>query len=346
MSELERPAAQYFSWQQPQRSRLQRQIDEDRLPHAILLTGVSDIGKKGFAFALGSQLLCKHPDAGLACDSCAACHLLRAGSHPDLRIVRPEESKLIVVGQIRDLIDWASKTAQQGGAKVAILYPAEKMNVQSANALLKCLEEPGARSFFILVTDQPGRLLPTIRSRCQKIEFPVPQKEEAIRWLQANAEPGADISLLLALALGAPLKVVNQYDVEFLARRSEIASSIEQIIRGERSALVATTKMLNRTDPVEVYDVLYSIFSDALRIRVVGSDKSIINNDICNIVNVISNNFEVSVLFAIIDMMSDCRRTITGSSNLNPQLLLESLLIKLLESSANWHSGAAGGSGV
>lgn len=335
MSELELPEAQFFPWQLPQRIRLLKQIDENRLPHALLLTGVPDIGKKAFAFALASQLLCKHPDAGQACNSCAACRLLRAGSHPDLRIVRPEESKLIVVGQIRDLIDWARQTSQQGGAKVAILYPAEKMNVQSANALLKCLEEPGARSFFLLVTDQPGRLLPTIRSRCQKIEFPVPQKEDAARWLQANTEPGVDISLLLALALGAPLKVVDKYDVEFLARRAEIASNIEMITHGERSPVVAATKLLNRNDPREVYDILYSIFSDALRMQVVGSDKSIINNDIYNIVNVISNIYEGSVIFAMIDMISDCRNTVTGSSNLNPQLLLESLLITLVESSTN-----------
>lgn len=335
MSELERPDAQIFPWQLPQRFRLLKQIDENRLPHAILLSGVPDIGKKAFAFALASQLLCKNPDAGQACNSCAACRLLQAGSHPDLRIVRPEESKLIVVGQIRDLIDWSNHTSQQGGAKVAILYPAEKMNVQSANALLKCLEEPGARTFFLLVTDQPGRLLPTIRSRCQKIEFPVPQKEDAMRWLQANAEPGADISLLLAMALGAPLKVVDKYGVEFLARRSEIASSLEKIIHGELSPVVATTKLLNRNDPLEVYDVLYSIFSDALRIQVTESDKSLINKDIYNIVNVISNKFEVSIMFTMIDMISDCRSTVTGSSNLNPQLLLESLLIKLVESLAN-----------
>jgi DNA polymerase-3 subunit delta' len=185
------------------------------------------------------------------------------------------------------------------------------------------------------VTDQPGRLLPTIRSRCQKIEFPVPQKEDSTRWLQANTEPGVDISLLLALALGAPLKVVDKYNVEFLARRSEIASNIEKIIHHELSPVAAAIKMLNRNDPLEVYDVLYSIFSDALRMQVTGSDKYIINNDICNIVNVISNIYEVSVMFTMIDMISDCRSKVAGVSNLNPQLLLESLLIKLVESSAN-----------
>jgi DNA polymerase-3 subunit delta' len=335
MSELELPEAKFFPWQLPQKSQLLKQIDENRLPHAILLTGVPDIGKKAFAFAMGSQLLCKDPKAGLACNSCAACRLLQAGSHPDLRIVRPEKSKLIVVAQIRDLIDWANQTSQQGGAKVAILYPAEKMNVQSANALLKCLEEPGSRSFFLLVTDQPGRLLSTIRSRCQKVEFPVPRKEDAIEWLQANTEPGADISLLLALALGAPLKVVDRYDVEFLARRSEIALNIEKIILGEQSPVVATTKLLNKNNPLEVYEVLYSIFSDALRMQVIKSDKVIINNDKYDVINVISNKFEISIMLVMIDMISECRSTVTGSSNLNPQLLLESLLIKFGESAAS-----------
>jgi hypothetical protein len=93
--------------------------------------------------------------------------------------------------------------------------------------------------------------------------------------------------------------------------------------------------MLNRNDPLEVYDVLYSIFSDALRMQVTGLDKYLINNDIIDIVNVISNIYEVSVMFTMIDMISDCRSKVVGVSNLNPQLLLESLLIKLVESSAN-----------
>lgn len=329
MSEMQFPEAHYFPWQQPQRDRLRKQINANRLPHALLLTGIADIGKKGFAFALGAQLLCRQPIEGRACDQCSACHLVQAQSHPDLRIIRPEESKLIVVGQIRNLIDWAAQTSQQGGCKVAILYPAEAMNVQSANALLKCLEEPGARSYFLLVTDQPGQLLPTIRSRCQKIAFPVPRQEDAISWLQAKTEPGADISLLLRLALGAPIKVVDHYDEAFLGRRLKIASSIEQILCGEMTAIAACAKLLDKDYPSEIYDLLFSLFSDALRLQLIRDVNMLINNDLESIVNVICSKLEPPALLSIIDTVSACRRTVKGSSNLNPQLLLESFLIKL-----------------
>lgn len=342
MSEVEFPAAQYFPWQASQRSRLLRQIDENRLPHALLLTGVSDTGKKEFAFALASQLLCKQPDGGQACNSCSVCHLLQARSHPDLKIVRPEESKLIVVGQIRNLIDWSNQTSLLGGAKVAILYPAEQMNVQSANALLKCLEEPGAESFFLLVTDQPGRLLPTIRSRCQKVDFPLPRKEDTIEWLQANTEPGVDIPLLLTLALGAPMKVVNQFDVEFLARRSGIASCIEEMLLDALSPIDAAAKILNKQYLLEIYDLLYSILSDALRRKLVGSKYILINKDLDGIVNVICSKYRSPAILKMLEMVSVCRVTVTGSSNPNPQLLLESLLIKLHESGLAWQPGSLG----
>ena len=329
MSELDLPQARYLPWQQSQRDRLQLQINSGRLPHALLLSGIAHIGKKNFAFALGTQLLCTSPVEGNGCGRCASCHLVNAGTHPDLKVVRPLESKLIVIEQIRNLTQWATQTAQQGADKLAILYPAEQMNVQSANALLKCLEEPVPDTYFILVTDQPGRLLATIRSRCQGVQFQVPEAADAIAWLRSNADEMADIPLLLALASGAPMKVVNQFDVAYLSRRTEIAAAIEQLILGKITAVAAAATLFYKEDPIEVYDVVYGLYADALKLTLSGSNKSIINKDMERVINIINRNINGSAMLLAVDCINICRRVISSSSNPSPQLLLESLLIRL-----------------
>lgn len=331
MTEPEFSKTGYLPWQRPQKERLQQQIAIGRLPHALLFSGIKDIGKKNFAFAFGAQLLCTHPDRDNACDQCSSCHLVNAGTHPDLRLVHPEDSKLIVIEQIRRLNEWVVQTAQQGGHKVSILYPAEQMNIQSANALLKCLEEPSAGTFFILVTDQPGRLLPTIRSRCQQIEFQVPSDKEAIPWLQSRTDSGADISSLLAMAAGAPLKVVNQFDADYLNRRSRIVGEIEGLVTGKVTAVSAAASLLSKEYPLEIYDSLYGFFSDALKMTLSSSYNTLINNDVEVFINVICSKFDRTAMLLFIECVNMSRRAISGSSNPNTQLLLESLLIKLAE---------------
>ncbi|HNF64555.1 MAG TPA: DNA polymerase III subunit delta', partial [Plasticicumulans sp.] len=147
-----------------------------RLPHALLLAGPEGLGKMAFAQALGEALLCEsqRPDHH-ACGHCRACRLLAAGSHPDLHVVVPaEEGKAIRVDAIRELIGFAALTPQFGGRRVLRLAPAELLNVNAANALLKTLEEPAPGSHLILVSARPARLLPTVRSRCQTIRFAPP----------------------------------------------------------------------------------------------------------------------------------------------------------------------------
>ncbi len=203
--------------------------------------------------------------------------------------------------------------------------------MQSANALLKSLEEPGPDTFFILVTDQPGRLLPTVRSRCQRVEFPVPSTDEAIPWLQSHSDCDEDISLLLAVAAGAPMKVVNQFDGEYLNRRAQIVGTTDDLIQGKVTAVAAAANLLSKEYPVEIYDVLYGLFSDALKLTLASSNNALINKDMESFVNVISNKFSCTAMLLVIDRVNMCRRAVTGSSNPNLTLLLESLLIKLDE---------------
>lgn len=209
-----------YRWHKEQwDSIMQRQ---NALPHAILLRGRTGIGKHDFAISLSHALLCNQANANQpACGQCPSCNWLKEGAHPDFKLIAPEEASegstskkktskksQISVAQIRQLYDYLSLTNHQaGGHRVILISPAETLNIASANALLKMLEEPPPNTLFLLVASQPQRLLPTIISRCQVLDLPMPAKEEAIAWLKEQGLNAPDAAL--EYAGGAPLNAFN-----------------------------------------------------------------------------------------------------------------------------------------
>lgn len=197
------------------------------LPGALLLSGHAGLGKRTTALFLARALLCESTRDGLgACGTCASCHLIAAGNHPDLRLVElateedqagegeepaasaKKPSKQISVGRIRTLGEFVATTAYRGRAKVIMIAPAEAMHPAAANALLKILEEPPGKTHFLLVSHRPDRLLPTIRSRCFQVPFAPPAPELALGWLKGRGMEHPE----LALAQGgyAPLAAVEK----------------------------------------------------------------------------------------------------------------------------------------
>lgn len=196
-------------------------------PHALLLSGAQGIGKRAAALHMARALLCETPQPdGMACASCASCHYVKAGQHPDLRVLEPwvvdddgevKQVEDITVDRVRELRAFLAVSSHRGGGKVAVIVPAERMNVAAANALLKTLEEPPPDSYLLLVAHQPGRLLPTIVSRCRRMPVPLPARAEAIAWLgeQGVATP----EVVLAQAGGAPLAALLRAEPSLQSER-------------------------------------------------------------------------------------------------------------------------------
>jgi DNA polymerase-3 subunit delta' len=210
------------------------------LPHALLFRGREGIGKLDFVRKLVQSLACTSPDAGAACSACQSCRWFAAGAHPDYREIMPEAlrpaesegtiagerkpSQQISVDEIRNLNDFINLTAHQAGGKTIVLYPAETLNVNAANALLKSLEEPPPDTRFMLIAHRASYLPATILSRCQHIVLPTPPVLMAEQWLreQGVAEP----AISLAQTGNAPLAALSLDDGEFWTQRKSLLGGL------------------------------------------------------------------------------------------------------------------------
>jgi DNA polymerase-3 subunit delta' len=223
--------------------------------HALLVHGPSGVGQFEFAHALAAAWLCESPVERRACGHCAGCHLMQSRTHPDFLLLMPEAvrlgmglgeedtrdsegkkakpSKELKVEAVREAIGWTQTSSSRGAAKVVLIHPAQAMNMVSANALLKTLEEPPAGVRLLLTAHDPEALLPTIRSRCQRWALALPPREQALQWLAGLGV--SDPAVLLDAAGGRPLDaaLLHAEDISAAAWRA----LPQAVARGDARAL-------------------------------------------------------------------------------------------------------------
>ncbi|HMT64407.1 MAG TPA: DNA polymerase III subunit delta' [Ottowia sp.] len=227
--------------------------------HAWLLQGPSGLGQFELALALVRAWLCDQPGVEGACGQCPSCHGIDVHTHPDLVVLMPETEMLargwplpekaqaeiddkkrkpsrdIRVDAMREAIEFAQRTSGRGRGKAVLVYPAERMNAVTANALLKTLEEPPGDMRFVLATDAAHQLLPTIRSRCLSHTLVWPEADEVRPWLAAQGVAGEQAAALLHAAGGRPAEALVQAEGRDAARRW--AQLPQALARGEPGAL-------------------------------------------------------------------------------------------------------------
>jgi len=295
------------------------------MPHGLLLTGLPGVGKAALADYLARQLLCAALSAdGVPCDRCAGCLQYAAGTHPDYFRVEPaEDATVIKVDQVRELAEKLSLSSHHGGFKVALLTPADSMNINAANSLLKTLEEPSDNTVLLLVSARPAQLPATIRSRCQLVRVEVPARDVALRWL-AGQVPDDQKDIYLQLAHGAPLEALRQAQDGLIPLRRERFDALLGILDGTGSAL-AVARDWSRDEELQGIRWLREWLMDLLRIRLTGSTESVRSADLEAALAALARRLESKVMFRQLDSINSLLRLSAGS--LNRQLLTEDVLL-------------------
>lgn len=304
-----------------------------RLPHAILLKGPQGIGKLDFALNLAQSLLCAKPLAdGMACDDCPSCHWFDQQTHPDFRLLQPDAlsaqedekeggkkpARQITVDQIRSLSNFASLSAHQGGYRVVLIHPAEAMNANAANALLKTLEEPTGRMLLILVTHKPQQLLPTILSRCLTLAATMPSPAESAAWLQQQGI--SNPATVLAQACFAPLQAMRLAEDASVAEYSHFLQAIGQPAKFDVFALA---EQLQRIEPVYVVHWLQQWCYDLGSAKLTGKVRY--HPELTALIKNVSDKIDtIDLLRYQQDLLVAKREALHP---LNPKLLFESLLL-------------------
>jgi len=201
---------------------IRRFLDKEYDSYSFLFEGKPAIGKKAVAFQTARAFLCEK-GYEFGCGECQNCRLVNntihriyeqpdeeLNTHPDLKVIFPENNKEIKINQIREIIEFLKTKAPNG--KVVIIDDVEKMNTEASNALLKTLEEPPEKSMIILVSSNPNKLLPTILSRVKKIRFKPLSKEQIIEILKLKGldeEKAKKLAVLAEGSLEIPLFILK-----------------------------------------------------------------------------------------------------------------------------------------
>jgi DNA polymerase-3 subunit delta' len=305
----------------------------ERLPHAVLMQSGEGWGELEFAKEVARSLLCEKPQRNfLACGTCQACNWFSLGNHPDFRLVVPEsmaaeaaeegtepgkkKSEQIRIEQVRDLGEFLAVGTHRAGLRVILIYPAETMNPNTQNALLKSLEEPPPGTLFLLVSAQPDRLLPTVRSRCLKFNLPFPDSAEALRWLKkegvAYPEPA------LAAAGGAPLTALRGAGME-----RERLAFIEAVGRSNLDP-IAIAESVQRVPLWELVGWLQRWSYDLLLARVTGQVRYHVGQE--KVISAIASACAPASIAGYLRRLAQAKAL--ARHPLNPKLFVEDLLLQ------------------
>lgn len=316
-----------MGWLAPHWHNLSAYIQTNRVPQALLMVGKEGVGKMALAETFSQRLLCRNPGE-YACGDCMSCRLYAAGTLPDFLRIEPEEAgKIIPVDAIRGLIGNLALKPQYSGRRVVLLSPAHQMNTASANSLLKTLEEPDEHTTLLLLTDSPQLLLPTILSRCQRLDIPLPEHRQAMDWLRQKGQ-GARAEVLLALARGAPLQALALADAGIIEKRGEFFAGLCELLERGAAPTVLAEKWAKF--PCETLtEWMASWTMDLIRLRSAPACQTLDNRDLAERLQALAQKLNLQALFAYLDRLTATRRLLAGQAN--KQLLLEELLIRWLD---------------
>lgn len=308
---------------------------KNRMAHAYLLEGMRGTGKRDTGLLIAKALLCLSPSNGCKpCESCINCRRINSGNHPDVHIIEPEGLS-IKKQQIKELQEEFSKKGVESSRKVYIIVHADKMSISASNSLLKFLEEPNSQTVALLITEQNQQILPTILSRCQILSFQPLHPQAMLHQLEDKGINSQNARILVNLTNNLNEAIVLNDDDWFAQAQKIVLKLYKALKKNPLEAMVTLQgdwfQHFKEKEQIDRgLDLLLLIFKDLLYIQLGKQDKIVYLG--------YKEEFEQFALKAstrhLADQMAailDAKRRLTA--NMNPQALMEQLVLKLQEGS-------------
>jgi len=310
---------------------LRRSLRSGKTAHSYLFEGIPGCGRKKTALTLIQALFCTAlPDD--ACGVCSSCRKVESGNHPDIHHIGPLPDKRdISIDQLRELQHILSLRPYEAPRKACIIDPSERMSVNAANSLLKTLEEPPGNALIILMTENAGLLLSTVRSRCQLIRF-TPLSPEHLLALLERIGMLPEAAALVAPMSGGSLQRALDLDNEALAARREgVLSRVSQLSLNKIATVFDAAEELsgNREATLELLDMLLSFFRDAVHLGAGNGD--IVNRSVRAAIESIASRRSLPRNIELLDRIYATRRDV--QRNANPKLSLDHLFMSMADGS-------------
>lgn len=323
---MENSKSQVYPWQQEVWQRLTSRFPD--VGHGLLFYGKQGCGKHAFAQHFLAWVLCLQKQADGACGTCTSCLWLKSDTHPNyVRISTDDENKKqnakIKIEKIRDLLPFVQQTVD--GWRVVFIEPAEALNIASANALLKTLEEPGERVMIILLAEHYLKLPATVRSRLQHFALDRMTEQQTTHYLQQHlsVEHQANIALLMNLSHQMPLQALHLAHSEWLSKRQAFVQDWQALVQQKRAPLMCATKWqkeLSFTDFICMFEYL---LSDVICVK--------LNQHIRNLdleFSVLASCYDLEKLFSVYTQLQHYKQQV--AQNVQSNLVLDELFIQLM----------------
>ncbi len=316
-------------------------LEPERSNHALLFTGDAGLGKRDMAFALAHFVL-----TGTHAQSL---QLFNAGSHPDLHVLMPEAEitegllgdfakryveqhsgkpkKTITIEQVRRLSGALDTHPHIGSHRLILIFYAETMNRNAANALLKSLEEPPANTLFVIVSDEISKLAKTIRSRCSLVSFRQPDFESAKAWLELNgAMPNSDIDTYLSMANNQPLEALRLFNEDYLGAIKTVFTDVNNLWM-RRAEVTGVAKNWNDLGASKALDIVQKLATDLLRNSLSEHPKTVFFPVQQSWVSSVSEKFSNDKITALVDETNYAKRML--ATTVDSLLVLETVANKV-----------------
>lgn len=316
----------WYPWLRAPFEQLISQYQIGRGHHALLVYALPEMGDDALIYAICRWLMCQNPQGHKSCGECHSCQLMQAGTHPDSYEITLEKGKSALgIDVIREVTEKLYQHAQQGGNKVVRIAQADKLTEAAANALLKTLEEPPAKTWFFLSCQEPAHLPATLRSRCLSWHLAPPAESYSRAWLARETQmPPEQLIAALRLSSGSPAAALQLLELGHWKQREKLCEALGKSCEsGDRLALLAE---FNHDDVVRSVHWLCALLLDAVKYQQ-GATDWLTNNDQLPLVVKLTQCCSPVLLHSLLQAWFQCRETLLNVVGVNRELILTETLL-------------------